>query len=182
MPTYLDALRGVSYTEALLEAAHVAPTSAAVLETFELWHESLAEPIYLVSNTEDFVATKEADADRDPSTEVEFMAAAVALEIAEESDASATPELRLTVSNVSGVMSDALDLALGSLVPWVIINRLYASDDTSAPARLPVTSLLVSAVQMTAQQVTLTCSYGDPANTAIPRTTFKRDEYPGLVR
>jgi hypothetical protein len=65
MPTYLDALRGVSYTEALLEAAHVAPTSAAVLETFELWHESLAEPIYLVSNTEDFVATKEADADRD---------------------------------------------------------------------------------------------------------------------
>jgi hypothetical protein len=64
---------------------------------------------------------------------------------------------------------------------WVVIERLFAANDTTGPAQTPM-SLIVTGVEITAKTITLRCSYGDPANVAIPRTTFRRSEYPGLVR
>jgi hypothetical protein len=180
MPTYLDALRGVSYTEALLEAAHVAPTSAAVLETFELWHESLAEPIYLVSNTEDFVATKEADADRDAGLSVTYIAAPMQLEPQEENDQAAAPTVSLVLANISDIAASALRDARGSNTPWVLIERVYLSDDTSGPAQLPPLSLLVESVVLTGETLAMTLGYGDPANVSVPTLRFRRVEYPTL--
>lgn len=183
MPTYDDPRRGVQYSDALLEAAFVAPTSRAMLETFEIFQEDATPSgaIYLVANPVDFDATKESTADRDPSTEVTFMAAPIAADPLDEDDSSEAPEQALRLSNVSGLVSDAVRLSRGSLTPWELIERLYASDDPTGPAMLPVLSLLVSKVRTTATEAQLTASYGDPSNVSIPALKFRRAEYPTLI-
>jgi hypothetical protein len=184
MPTYNDPIKGVSLSEALHEAAVTAPVDRNMLNTFELYHPvgTSDGPIYVVNDNEDLLATKEADADRDAGEEVTFMAGYVRLERPEESDQAATPELALAVDNVSGAFSDALRLARDSLEPWELIERVYASDDTSGPAILPPMRLYLSSVTLTDRTASMTASFGDSLNVAVPKTTFSRSEYPGLVR
>lgn len=183
MPTYSAPRRGVTLSEALQEAATIAPIERVVFSTFELWHPlgTPDGPIYVVNNFEDLSATKEADADRDAGLTVTFMASSVELDRPDEDDNAPSPEIALRVGNVQGIMSDAIRRARGSLEPWQIVERLYASDETDGPAATPL-RLIVTGVDITAEVVTLTCGYGDPANVAMPRTTFKRSEYPSLVR
>jgi hypothetical protein len=99
----------------------------------------------------------------------------------EESDTAAAPEVTLSIGNVSGLMSEALRAARDSLVPWELTERVYASDDLSAPAMLPVLTLEVSRASIAGPLLKLTASYGDHTNVAVPRLTFKLTEYPGLT-
>lgn len=181
MPTYLTAVNGVQLSEALAEAAVYAPIHRAMLNTLELRHPTLAAPVRIVVNHENILATLEADAPADASTEVEFLAAYVESAILEESDNAATPEIQLTIGNVAGLMSEALRAAEDSLVPWEITERVYASDDLSAPHKLPVLTLELSSAEMLGSTLKVTASYGDHVNVAIPRLTFKSTEYPGLT-
>ncbi len=180
MPDYQAAHRGVQQSEDMLEAAHVAPTGRVMLETFEVWHESLAEAIYLVANPEDFVGAKEADAERDPGAPVTFLAAPIVFSPPEENDEASAPETSLTFPNISDIVSQALRDARGSLSPWIIIERLYASDDPSGPAQLPPLSLLIEAFTITGSEVTMVLGYGDPADVSVPVLKFRRNEYPTL--
>jgi hypothetical protein len=181
MPTYKAPRHGVTLSEALHEAATIAPVETVILHTFELWHPSLSEPIYVVNNFEALLATKEADAERDAGAVVEFMAASIGLQRPTETELGETPEMELVLTNVSGQVASAFRAARGSQASWEIIERLFATDDTTGPAQTPM-ELIVSGAQITARTVTLRCSYGDPANIAIPRKTFRRRDYPGLVR
>lgn len=180
MPTYEAPVSGVSYSRAFLEAAAIAPTPRAMLETFEIWHPSLAEPLYLVANRGDFTATKEADAERDPGATVTFLAAPIVFTPPEENDEAVKPETNLTLSNVSDIVAGALRAARGSLEPWIIIERLYASDDTGGPAQLPPLSMMIESVLITGSEVTMSLGYGDPADVSVPVLKFRRVEYPTL--
>lgn len=183
MPTYRDPVHGVSRSEAQHEAAFVAPIGRTMLTAFELYHPlGTAEPIYFVNDDEPFEAVKEPGAARDDGATVEFLASRVEDKRPEESDTAATPEATLTVGNVSGVMSSALRRARGSLVPWELIVREYASDDPSAPASLPPMALFATSVDVDGKSVTMRAGYGDVANVSVPSITFKRSEHPGLVR
>lgn len=180
MPTYREPLHGVSFSEALAEAAAIAPITRVMLSTFELWHPTLWAPIRVVNDYEPLLATLEDDAPRDAGEEVEFLACPVTVGKPEESDAASTPEVTLQVANVSGLWSDALRRARGSDDLWQIIERVYASDDLSAPAILPPTTLTLTHTSITGSVASLTASFGDPVNFSVPRTTFRREQYPGL--
>lgn len=184
MPTFGSPRHGVSLADALKEAAVTADVRVAILHTFELYHP-VGTPdgaIYAVNDKANFSATKEAGADRDPGALVDYLAVAITIQRPEESDTASTPEVTLTVSNVSGLMSDALKLARGSIEPWIIIERVYAANDTAGPLIDPPLELYLVTVSMDAEAVTFRASFGDSANVSVPRTTFKRLEYPGLVR
>lgn len=180
MPTYQDPRAGVAYSEDLLRAAAIAPTDLAMLETFEVWHSSLAEPIYLVANNEDFTATKEADAERDPGATVTFIAAPISFTPPEENDQAAKPETSLVFSNVSDIVSSAMRDARGSLDPWIIVGRVFASTDTTGPAQLPPLTLYIESMSISGNEVTMTLGYGDPADVSVPVFKFRRVEYPTL--
>lgn len=180
MPTYQTPLHGVSFSEALAEAAAIAPLNRVILSCFELWHPSLTSPVRIVNDYAPFTATLEADAPRNGDEEVEFLACPVTVTRPDESDASATPEITLTVANVSGIWSDALRKARGSPELWEITERLYASDDPSGPAILPPTTLTLTHTSISGSMVQLTASFGDSVNTSVPRATFKIEDYPGL--
>lgn len=182
MPDFLPERHGVTLSQALHEAAVASPVTRMMLSTFELWHESFAEPIYVVNDHENLTAFKEAAAERDAGLQVEYLACAVTISRPEESDQAGTPEITVSVDNVSGLLSDALRAARGSIEPWELIERVYASDDLSGPAIDPPLKVMVTGVDMDGETVTLRASFGDPVNVAVPRLTFKRSEYPGLVR
>lgn len=183
MPTYADPVHGVSRSEAQLEAAFVAPVGRTMLTTFELFNSvGTVDPLYVVNDDVPFNGTKEAGAARDAGLTVEYMASQIEDSRPEESDTAPQPEISLKVSNVSGVMSRALRRARGSIEPWELIVREYASDDSSAPASLPPMGLLATGVDVDGENIVLRASYGDVANVAVPSITFKRSEHPGLVR
>jgi hypothetical protein len=184
MPIYKDPHHGISLSEALHEAAVTAPAGRAMLSTFELYHPTGTPdgPVYVVSNSEAITATKESGAARDAGVAVEWLPVAITINRPEESDTASTPQITLTVSNVSGLMSAALRAARGSLVPWELLEREYASDDLTGPAALPPLLLYVTNADIEGETLTLTASFGDSANVSIPRLTFRRAEYPGLVR
>ena len=180
MPTYMPPRRGVRITEAYAEAAAVAPLQRAMLHCFELWHPTMAEPVRVVRNYEPLLATLEEDAPRDPDTEVEFLACMLKVERPPESDEASMPEVAFNVDNVNGLLKRALDTARGSRELWEVIERVYASDDTSGPATLPVLSLTFSRATMQEGTASLIAGYGDPVNVNVPALTFKPEEYVGL--
>lgn len=181
MPTYQDPRHGVSMSAAIAEAAAVAPDTRVMLTTFELYHPTCGRK-RVVNNTTAFLATLEDDAPEDGGVEVEFLASRISINEPEESDQAGTPEISLTINNVSGLMSDALKLARGSLIPWQLTERVYASDDPSGPAILPPVVLLLSSCDSSGDAVIVKASFGDPAFVNIPRNTFTRAKYPGLQR
>lgn len=181
MPTYTTATHGAQLAQAYLEAAAVAPINRAVLSAFELYHP-LSGRHRFVANHEDLTATLEADAPADAGTAVLWLAAPLTINRPEQSDSAATPEISITLDNVAGVMSAELKKTRGLLVPWVITERIYATDDTSGPLVLPPTVMNVTSAAIAGDALNLTASFGDPANVSVPRITFKRTEYPGLAR
>lgn len=174
--------RGVTLTEAWQEAAAIAPITRAVLYAYEFWHPSFSQPIRFVNDKAPLLATIEAGAARNAGQLVEFLACPVDLQRPEESDSAASPTITLGRPDVGGILKAAFDAARGQLGSWTIIERVYASDDTSGPAWLPPLEMEVQASDLQGAQGKLTASFDDDANEAVPRITFKRSEYPGLKR
>lgn len=168
---------GVTFEDAYTEAAAVAYAGRAMLDCFTLAHPLMPEVLYFVNDLVPFEAYLP-----DDSNLRTFEACPIRIGRPEESDQASTPEIRLEVDNISGAISDALDLIRGSLEPWVLTNYLYASDDPSAPAVSPPTVMEVTDVTYDETVGTLSGSFGDAGNLAIPRLTFKREAYPGLSR
>ena len=181
MPTYKPARHGVQMSWDYLEAATVAPLGRAMLSGLELYHP-LSGRHRFVNDHVDMVARLEATAPADANTYVEWLAVPVSINRPDESDSAATPEISLSVDNVAGVMTAELKKTRGSLVPWELTERVYASADLSGPAVLPPTVMLLNSVDIVGNALVLKANFGDPANVNVPRLTFKRSEYPGLMR
>lgn len=174
--------KGVTLAQALQEAVASAPLNRVMLYAYEPWHASMAAPLRFVNDKADLRARLEADAPRDAGDAVEFLACPLTIERPEESDTAASPTVTLGRADVGGILKSALDTARGSLEPWTLIERLYASDNTSAPVLTPPLNYELTAARVAGAAGQLTAGYDDDANEAIPRITFKRDEYPGLPR
>lgn len=174
--------QGVTLGAALQEAIGTARQDRVMLYAYELWHPSFAEPIYFVDNTEDLVATLEPNAPRAGSETVTFIACPVTLQRPEESDQAQAPRIVMNRPFVSGILRDALNNARGMVDSFEIIERMYASDDTSRPELLPPLSMEVTSVELAGIAAKLEASFSDFANIAVPRTLFRRFRYPGLQR
>lgn len=180
MPTYGAAYKGVRFSAALKQAATIAPIRRAILYAYELWHPTLDEPIYFVDNKEEIVAQTEVTAERNPGTFQTFVACLLGMQRPEESDTAASPEVTLNREGVSGILKEALDGARDSLEPWELVERVYASDDLSGPAKLPPAVYLLSSASLSGGGASIRASYGDPGNVSIPTRTFRREKYPSL--
>lgn len=186
MPTYADPENGLSLSEALLEAATYAPVSRVMLITYELWHPSMTSPVRVVVDHAPLTATLEADAPRNPGASVSFIPCNVTYERPVESDDGRAPEMSLRIDNVTGLISDALRRARLSDVPavrdatWDLIERQYASDDTTGPAILPVFKVKLTRVTRNDTSAVFTAAYRDSVNFSIPAITFTPESYSGL--
>lgn len=174
--------RGVTLSEALQEAAAIAPITRRMLYAYELWHPSLAEPIYFVNDNADLSAFIESTAERNASTEVSFLSCPLRVARPEEGDQPEAPKLSLSRPDLAGVIKPLFDASRGSTVPWVLIERIYASDELSAPAMLPPLQVEITSVDIVGSQVQMSATFDDDGTLAVPAITFRRSEYPGLAR
>lgn len=168
---------GVTFQDAYREAAAIAYIGRAMLDCFSLAHPLMPETLYFVNDHQVFAATLP-----DGGGPVTFEACPVRIGRPEESDQASAPEIVLEVDNLSGQISDTLDLIDGSLDPWVFTNYLYSSDDPSGPAITPPTVMFVTSVEYDETTGKLTGTFGDAGNHAIPALTFKREAYITLSR
>lgn len=185
MPVFEAPIHGLNLSEALKEAAAIAPVGRAVLYAYELYHPSMSEPVRVVRNHEPIEARLEADATRNPNEFVTFLASAVRVSRPPEGDQAEAPSINITIDNVSAQLTQALRRARqsveGALQQWELIERVYCSDDLDGPDIEPPSRFTLSQVSYDAVTATLTANFGDPVNVSIPAITFKPEEYPGLA-
>lgn len=174
--------RGVTLAQALQEAAAVAPIYRQMLYCYELWHPTLSAPVYVVNDNADLLATIETTAARNANTEVEFLSCPMTVSRPEESDQPESPKISLSRPDLAGMMRPLLDAARGSLVPWVLIERVYASDDLSGPALLPPLEVELTNIDIVGSALQISAQFDDDGALAVPAITFRRADYPGLQR
>lgn len=187
MPTYLDPLAGVSLSEAAAEAAVIAPIARAMLDTLEFSRSTFVDaelnPVAprVVIDKQDLLATLEADAPLNGGEEVLFRAVGLRIVKPPENESGQSPTFQIEIDGVSGLVLELLDEDMESDEPTVMIHRVYASDDTSGPAVLPVLRMEVLGAVIGETSVRLTCGFLDPLNTGFPSVAYTRRLYPGLA-
>jgi len=181
MPTYRPEDHGARLSWELLEGINVLPLGRAFLSMFEFSHPDRPVRRYVVDN-QDWLATLESTAPMNPGEEVLFEMLPISVNKPDQSSDSASPTITMAVDNVAGIMANEADLTRGSMKPWRVTERLYASDDLSGPVVLPPTTMLMSSLQLQETMASISAAYGDPANRGVPATHFNRFEHPGLTR
>lgn len=174
--------RGVTLAEALQEAAAIAPIYRQMIYTYELWHPTLSAPLYFANDNADLDAFIEVTAERNPGVETTFLSCPLAVTRPEEGDQPESPKLAMSRPDLAGLLRPLLEAARGSTLPWVLIERLYASDDLSGPAMLPPLQVELTSVDFVGSALQIAAQFDDDGTLAIPATTFRRVEYPGLAR
>lgn len=172
---YQDEQFGVSLSEAYAEAIASAPAARVVFHTYEITHSSFSERILIVNDYQPLTATLET------GEEVEFVPCPVLVDSPEQSDNGASPSIDVQIDGVSGILAARLDAALGSYEKIGIIERIYVSDDTSAPASMPPLSLTLRDVEVNETTVKASAAYDDPVNKGFPAKDYNIREYPGLT-
>ena len=163
-------------SDALREAAVYAPIDRAVLLTYELTHSAFASRALVVADYQDLVAK-----DENGVTVTYKALAGIRPQGFEESDQASSPTIKLTLDGVSAVIIADLDAALQSLEPVGLVERIYASDDLTTPAILPLAKVILKSASITETKVTVEAGFGDSANQPFPRKNYTRDEYPSLA-
>ena len=187
MPTFLPPLNGVAFSAAYAEAIAVAPVGRVMLPTYELRHPSFVDPatgllyaIRIVNDHADLTATLEATAPVNAGAAVLFTALPIEVSGPDESDSGSTPAITFAIDGVSQLLVQQLDYALATLVPVTVTERIYASDDTSAPAVTPVITMTLRDVVVTDTRVTAKAMFYDPSNRGFPRQEYTNAQYPGI--
>lgn len=175
-------------TDALAEAAALAPDDEVFWETIEFRHPSFVDEngdpdsLRLVANTEDLVAPLEADAPIKGGQYVTFHKSAFSGALRPAIEPGATPEIEITIDNVNRAIMEYLDLAMAAAVPLVMAYRIYL--DTAiedGPQRDPVDTFEVSEVTVGVNSVTVKARTGIDLRGAFPVRTYDINSFPGLA-
>jgi hypothetical protein len=185
-PTYLPARNGVAFSQAYAEAISIAPTTRVMLEALEFRHSAFLDAtgvnfaVRIVNDYADLVATLEANAPANPGATVTFSACPISVQGPDETDTSQEPFIQLSIDGVSRILVQQLDYAIATLEPVLMTVRVYASDDTSGPAVLPVTTMTLREVRVLETRVTAKATFYDPTNKGFPRQEYTAAQYGGL--
>jgi hypothetical protein len=180
MPDYLPAQLGMTYSEALAEAYASATAGDPALTTLELHHPAFSVPARVVSDTRDLLATLEATAPVDPSTQVTFTALPFRAAPPEQSDSGAPAPVQIEIDNISLDLADLLLQARDSFEPVQVYVREYLPSDTSAPHILPVLVMEMSDIALDVQSATAQLSFGNLTNMRWPAHLYTRERFPAL--
>jgi len=186
MPVYLPPRVGISISEALAESYAHASVDEPVLLTLEIHHPDFRSPngqptaARIVNDWADLTATLEADAPMNGSQAVRFSACPFEYTKPEQTDTGAPAAVQIVIDNVSRKITPLLDQVVASMVPVLVIERIYLPSDTSAPHEMPPTRMYLSAPQVTSTSVTLQASFGNLTNRRFPAARYKRKQYAAL--
>lgn len=166
--------------EALKEAYATAPAGEVILHTLEFRHPSFTEPLRVVRDKADLNATLEADAPENGGEEVTFVQFAFDLELPDVTSGS-SPELMLTIDNVSRDILTYIDLAANSQDLIEVTYRPYLLSDTSQPQMNPPLTMTVKEIEADIFRINARCGFGNFANKPFPAEVYDLQRFAGLL-
>ncbi len=187
MPTFLTPKRGLAYSQAIAEAYASAPEEVVILDTLEFRHPLFIDPtgavvaVRVVNDHTVLRAALEADAPADPGRFVDFQPVRFGFRRPAESDSAQIPEVEISVSNVSFILTRYLDMSNESRFPVSVTYRPYLSNDLTAPHMQPPLTLTLRSATADVSTVTLRAGFGDMNNRRFPRMDYTSLRHPGLA-
>ena len=169
-----------SLSDALQEAYATAPAGEVVLHTLEFRHPSFVTPLRVVRDYADLDATLEATAPENAGEVVTFVQFAFDLELPDVTNGS-SPELMLTIDNVSRDVLAYIDIAANSSELIEVTYRPYLLSDTSEPQMNPPLTMTLKDVEADIFRITARCGFGDFANRPFPRDVYDLQRFSGLL-
>lgn len=176
-----------SLSDALAEAAALAPAEEIVVHTIEIRHPDFvdalgdADSIRLVADTEDLVAPLEASAPIRGGQWVTFTAVAFRFALA-PIEPGTTPEIEITIDGVSRALMTYLDLAVSSAQPVVVAYRPYLDSAVGdGPQMDPVPTFEASSITVGTTSLTLKARTGIDLRGTFPIRQYTITEFPGLA-
>ena len=170
----------LSLEEALQEAYASAPSSEVILHTLEIRHASFTQPIRVVRDYNSLTATLEADAPQNPGEEVTFIAAAFDIKLPEVTKAT-SPEIEISLDNVTGELIGYLDAAAQTPDLIEVTYRPYILSDLSGPQMNPPLTLVVRSVTADMFRVKARAGYADLSNRKFPNEVYTASRFAGLA-
>jgi hypothetical protein len=165
--------------DALKEAYASAPASEVILHTLELRHPSFTQPIRVVRDHAEFTCFLEADAPEDPGGEVTFVAMGFDFILPEVSK-STSPEIEISLDNVTGEIIGYLDAAAQTPDMIEVTYRPYLASDPSGPQMNPPLTLVIRSVTADIFRVKARAGFADLANRKFPNEVYDAERFVGL--
>lgn len=166
--------------DALQEAYASAPASEVILHTLEIRHPSFTQPIRVVRDHSDFTCFLEADAPADPGAEVTFVAFSFDFVLPEVAK-STSPEIEISLDNISGEIIGYLDAAAQTPDLIEVTYRPYLASDPSGPQMDPPLTLVIRSVSADVFRVRARAGYADLGNRKFPSEVYTSERFPGLA-
>lgn len=160
-------------SEAIKEAYASAPTNVVILETLEIDHEDLAEPIRLVRNRENLTFTLE------DASSYEFEGAAFRMALPAAGD-NGVQDLMLAIDNTDQRLTDFVNTVKASIAPVTCTYRPYRSDDLTTPQMDPPLVLYLHDINLNSFEVSARASFADIINRKFPSVLYTRSRFPSL--
>jgi hypothetical protein len=163
----------------LAEAYASAPADEVILHTLEIRHPTFTTPIRVVRDHHDFTCTLEADAPEDGGAEVTFVAMAFDFILPEVSKAT-SPEIEISLDNISGEIIGYLDSAAQTADLIEVTYRPYLASDTTGPQMNPPLTLVIRSVTADVFRVRARAGYADLSNRKFPNEVYDAERFKGL--
>lgn len=167
------------FSDALKEAYASNEDDQIVLSTIEIYPDSLSTPARLVLDYEDFTATLESDAPKNPSTEVTFQKCFFEISLPESSDR--LPQLQLKIDNVSQIIGKYIEEAIESQEVIPVIYREFIESDYAPEPHYILRNMNLKTISV-GNSIVGNLYFSDYSNRAFPNDYYTAERFPGLVR
>jgi hypothetical protein len=166
-------MSNATISEALKEAFALAPKDVVYLETLEIKHPQIANPIYLVRDKVSHVLTLETGVAKT------FEACAFRMNLPSSGD-NGLQELNLAIDNIDRRVSDFVYIASTYDEPVTITFRPYLSNEPTVPQMDPPLELFLTDIVVTQAEVSGKATFADILNKQFPTERYTRARFPSL--
>src|SRR5262245_57062738 len=179
------------WSEAMMEAVTLAPSNDHILHVRELRHPSSSPTsvrcvrdygsLQIAGDPDIYghMLTLESDAPLNPSTSVLFVGCMFDMSLPSQHDNP--PSIEISIDNVTQIISEQLDAAIGSSAPIEVTYREYLDSDHTTPQYILGGGVLQSVIS-TLNRVRGTIVFTDFINQNFPGLVYQPNKYVGLVR
>lgn len=174
-------------SEALKECYASSPVDEFVLDTIELIHPAFVDEngnptsILAVRAYEPWDCTLEVDAPFRPGQRVTFQP--IPFDMTDPGFAEdEVPKLVFSISNVSRLVTQYLEMAIAQTTPITVVYRQYLSTDTTVPQTDPPVVMTLSAATSSATTTSGTATLSDVHNWPFPWQRYTTERFPALAR
>lgn len=168
-------------SQAIQEAYASNPSDAVLLHTLEINHPNFSNPIRVVRNNKDIMATLEAGAPRNAGESVKFVGYPFDINLPRVDDNSA-PRATLVIDNVSREIVENIELAVDSMQVIDMLYRPYLSDDLKVPHIDPPIHLTLTNIVADIFSVRADARFPSLANRNFPGRVYDPGVFRGLTR